>query len=161
MNLKFVKAAAVVLFLSASHLGMAQSAVSLIVVEKDGNSYELPMSDVDRVDFDTFNFSVRSKDGNSEKFDYSDVKRIDFGTRTAIAKLTKEARLLVWPSVATTNLNVVGTEVSDVINIYSIGGTRVISQKAEEGTNIIDVSALRPGEYILTAGTTSVKFIKK
>lgn len=161
MNLKFIRAAAVALLLSASQFVMAESSLSLIVVEKDGNSFELPITNVERVDFDTFNFSVRSKEGNSEKFDYDKVSRIDFSSMTTVAKLTKEARLLVWPSVATTDINVAGTDAVDVINIYSLNGTRVISQKAEEGKNTLDVSRLRSGEYILTAGSTSVKFIKK
>ena len=45
--------------------------------------------------------------------------------------------------------------------IYSYSGTLLISQKLTSGQNVINVSELSAGTYILNIGKTNVKFIKR
>lgn len=51
----------------------------------------------------------------------------------------------------------VGTEAK----IYSYSGTLLISQKLTSGQNVINVSGITAGTYILNIGKTNVKFIKR
>ena len=45
--------------------------------------------------------------------------------------------------------------------IFSLSGALLISQKLTSGQNIINVSGLTAGTYILNIGKTNVKFIKR
>lgn len=162
MNAKFIRALPLAMMLLFSPFcAKADTTASLVVVEKDGTIVETPIPDVSRIDFDTFSFSVLTKDGNSEKHDYDSVNRIEFGKTTGIALPAKDVRLAVWPTVTSTTLNVTGTEANDMIYVFGLNGTQELSVTASDDVNVIDVSGLPSGHYILKAGNTSVRFIKK
>ena len=162
MNAKLIRTIpALMMLLSGPFIAKAETASMLVVVEKDGTVVETPIPDVARVDFDTFSLSVFSKDGESQKYDYDRVKRVELGKATGIALLEKDYRLAVWPTVTTSTINVSGTEANDMINIYSLTGVQEISVRASEDVNVIDVTSLPSGQYVITAGKTSVRFIKK
>ncbi|MBD5358086.1 MAG: T9SS type A sorting domain-containing protein [Bacteroides sp.] len=162
MNAKFIRALPLgVMLLFSPFFAKADTTASLVVVEKDGTIVETPIPDVSRIDFDTFSFSVLSKDGNSEKYDYDSVKRIEFGSTSGIALPSKDVRLAVWPTVTSSTLNVTGTEANDMIYVFGLNGTQEISVTASDDVNVIDVSGLAAGHYVVKAGNTSVRFIKK
>lgn len=149
------------MLLFSPFVAKADTAASLIVVEKNGNIVETPLPDVSRIDFDTSTFSVLTKDGNSEKHDYDSVNRIEFGKTTGVTLPAKDVRLAVWPTVTSSILNVTGTEANDMIYVFSLSGTQEISVAASDDVNVIDVSGLPSGHYVVKAGNTSVRFIKK
>lgn len=163
MNVKFfrtVPLAAMLLF--SPFIAKGDTAPLLVVVEKDGTVVETPIPEVSRVDFNTFTLSVQSKNGDSQKYDYDQVSRIELGKTTGISLLpSKDVRLAVWPTVTSSVINVSGTEANDMIYVFGLNGTCEMSVSASEDVNAIDVSGLVPGQYVLKAGSTSVRFIKK
>ena len=138
--------------------------LSVIVVEKDGTTTSTPISQTAKIALGATDVTVLSKDGSGKSYDYSQIARIDIkDDRITLDKIAiaPDAKLAVWPSPATVTLNVAGTEAGDRISIFGIDGECKIQTKGESERTVINVSSLASGVYVLVAGETSVKFIKK
>lgn len=143
-------------------IARADTVSSIVVVNKDGSTVETPVPDVSKVSFDTFDFTVLSKDGAAKKYEYDNVSRISLNKGSGVSSLLqKDTRLAVWPTVTSSSINVTGTDVSGKILIYDTNGLLMLSVESADGVNTIDVSGLPAGHYILNAGKSSVRFIKK
>lgn len=161
MNARFIRAVSLsVTLLLSAFMAKGEDTPMLVVVEKDGTAIETPVPQVSRVDFDTFSLSVLSKDGGSKKYDYDQVERIELGKMSGISLPGKDARLAVWPTVTSSTIYVSGTEADDMIYVFGMNGVQQRAVKASKDVNEIDVTGLAAGQYVLTAGSTSVRFIK-
>lgn len=69
--------------------------------------------------------------------------------------------LSVFPTAASSTLDVSGCRAGSKILVTSLTGQVVMTAKAADGNATIDVSRLSAGCYILTVGNSSVKFIKR
>ena len=68
--------------------------------------------------------------------------------------------LSIYPNPAKDQLHVNGVEANTIIRIYDMTGKVVLQQNATENT-IINVSELNRGVYVVSAGTSKVKFVKE
>ena len=70
-------------------------------------------------------------------------------------------KLSVFPTSASSTLEVSGCRAGSKISVTSLTGQVVMGATATDGTATIDVSRLSTGCYILTVDGRSVKFIKR
>ena len=68
--------------------------------------------------------------------------------------------LSIYPNPAKDQLHVNGVEANTIILIYDMTGKVVMQQTATENT-IINVSELNRGVYVVSAGSSKVKFVKE
>lgn len=162
MNTTLIRWVPALLLMFVPMTARADTVSSIVVVNKDGTTVESLVSDVSKVSFDTFDFTVLSKGGEAKKYEYDSVSRIDLNKSSGVNSLIQEdTRLAVWPTVTSSAINVTGTDASGKILIYDTNGLLMISVEPVDGVNTIDVSKLPSGHYILNAGKSSVRFIKK
>ena len=135
----------------------------IVVIEKDGKSVATPMSDMSRLFFGNDGFMVSDKQGGSQNYSYSNVDKIEIGklAESGLRQLTAEAKFAVWPTIASDRINVAGSEVAGGVSMYSLTGQLVkhIIPASEEVS--IDISDLPSGYYLVKAGKSTVKIIKK
>lgn len=134
----------------------------IVVIDTDGSQQEIPLSTLDRISFGASQLTVQTKDGQDPlQYSYSSIDRIMIGKAvSSLAPLTAEGRMAVWPTVASSTVNVAGVPEGATVSVYSADGSLVTSATAGEGTATLDISSARPGLCIVTIGSQSVKIIK-
>lgn len=141
----------------------AEEVPCIVVVDKNGKSVATPMSETSRLSFGNDGFMVSDKQGGSRNYSYNDVEKIEIGklAESAIRELVVEAKLAVWPTIASERINVAGSDITGGISIYSLSGQLMnhIIPSSEEVS--IDISGLASGYYLVKAGKSTVKIIKK
>ncbi len=142
-------------------LSFAANAEATWHLETDTQA-SIPMQDVEfllAADDDT-HFSVVAKNdvvyGNVTKATFT-KKDTDPGGVQQVGR----NQLVVFPTQVHSSLSISGLHESSTIKISSINGQVVITAHASEGETTIDVSKLAPGYYLLSAGKSTVKFIKR
>lgn len=79
---------------------------------------------------------------------------------TFIEEKWEQAVINIYPNPVQTHLNV-NLKKATTLQIVNLSGVTVVTQKADKGDNIIDVSRLSNGVYFLqTSNTEAIKFIK-
>jgi hypothetical protein len=73
-----------------------------------------------------------------------------------------EKGIAIHPAVATSEILLSGNSSAPVIRIYNVAGREVLTVNVSPNQdNVISVAQLAPGVYLLKAGETTLKFIKK
>ena len=166
MKFKFLRVLPLLLALIAPQAINAEDEVPcVVVVTKDGNTDITPVANFDKIQFNPTTVAVVPKEGPEQEYKYSAVNLIKLNemAESSVVKtaLQEEARLVVWPTVTSSIINVGGTEASDRIMIFNLQGQRVFSTKSKGEVTEIDITPLAAGHYVLTAGKESVRIIKK
>lgn len=141
----------------------ADNVPCLIVVCNDGSQVATPISENPLVEFGAETFKVSDKFGNDATYTYASVQRIllnQLGISITDSSLN-EKPLAVWPTITAGTLYATGTEAKKGIVIYSVSGQKMLEVKPTDEITNIEVAGFAAGEYILRAGNTTVKFIKK
>ncbi len=134
----------------------------LIVLTKDGHSYETKMTDADRIEINAGNVVLSKKSGDSQSYAYGDIDRIKVWAASAgIGDITAAGNIAVWPKTVTETLNVAGAKSGTPIRVYTLGGVLVASATATDGTVCVDLGNAPAGYCIVSIGNKSVKIIKK
>ncbi len=82
------------------------------------------------------------------------------GTPTAIYEPNvSDNKLSVYPNPATTTVNVSVPEsyIGQTINLVSMNGSIVLTQKILQQNTVIDVSTVPAGNYVVMAGSSSYR----
>ena len=110
------------------------------------------------ITFDGDNVVLHFSDQSSQTADMNDVV-ISFseGTATGIARLNA----FTYNGVVGDMLRVANVAPGTRLAIYNTAGQKVAEREAVENDNLISLSGLPAGTYILHAGQQAVKFVKK
>lgn len=92
----------------------------------------------------------------------SGVSGISFEQResTSIQKV-KTTNDAMFSQIVDDQLTISNAKSGTTAQVLNLSGNSIISQVLTDGQNIINVSKLQSGTYILKVGDTSIKFIKK
>lgn len=108
---------------------------------------------------DSDTFSVVCTDGRV----IGGVSEITF-VQTDPSGIARPVAPAVSPSVylsAGSVLRVTGCRAGTQLGVYDEGGRRVVSCTAGEGTTAVNIGSLPHGVYMLKAGDTAIRFMKK
>lgn len=152
------------LVLFAATMTTAKASNTVIVLGLDGKeAAKYDINATQRVDF-TNPDSVRivMTDGTIASFAADEFPKISF-TATATGILTPKSattsgKLRVWADGE--SLYVGGTTGGESIALFTIGGARIATGKASEGTTRIAIGSLSKGVYVVKAGKQAAKIIK-
>lgn len=141
-------------------------APKLLITGANGDVRELPLEEISKITFSESGFEVAMPNVNSipEKFEFADVAKISFWKDLlgidGIAADGTALRLLENPVGDMLRLS--GADASTPVEavVTDLSGGRRVAVAEWTGADI-DVSALNPGIYILTAGKETIKFIKR
>lgn len=153
--------------MAAGALSAAAEALvpGIVVVRADGSTSEMPISKVARVDFGASAITiVPSEDGApSQAVAISDIDRINFADikLSQISDIDPDARLAVWPTLTSGIVYASGTDAAARVDIFDMAGRLVASAPGSPETIQLDISGCPAGHYILRAGQTSVRIVKK
>ena len=90
------------------------------------------------------------------------VRSLIFGElTTSVEDFSTQASISVYPNPTVDALMVNGVQDKSDMVIYSMNGTMIHSQVAQDGINKIDVSALPHGMYLLHLNNETFKFTKE
>lgn len=136
-------------------------AETILTVEYlDGKTAKTQLAKVSKITFDANqNVGLTYPDGNAKDLgNVSTVQKIVFadGDLSSVGQVASSA-VKIYPNPTTESISIEGLEDGQQVNIYSLSG------KLAKSTNesVINVSNLANGEYIVVAGQTVAKLIKK
>ncbi len=158
---KFIRKPLLAALIMAPAAAMAEGD-AVIVLAKDGTSFEVGIPQVERIEFGSSQLSVKTRSAETTSFDYSDIDRMLIGAkRQGIAKLATDGNIAVWPTMTESAVNVAGAAKGAQVRIYTASGALVASATCADGTATLDISAAPAGVCIVAIGNKSVKIIKK
>ena len=71
-----------------------------------------------------------------------------------------EAELTLYANVVTSEITISAQE-AGVLNLFSVSGNLICKYDVKAGDNVIDVTNLPAGVYLISKGKTTLKFVKK
>lgn len=141
--------------------GAAQSSEQVWALQEPASGTTVPMSSVSFLLASDWSdtFSIVCDNGTS----VSGVSSVNVvkATPSGIASTGAEAAGPQVVGSVEARLTLAGCKAGMPIGIYDAAGRMVKECVADGGTTAIDVARLTPGIYVLKAGQTAVKFIKK
>lgn len=151
------------LFLCVCVLNAFGEGYSIKIEYLDGSQQEFYSSLIQKITFDNNTLTVVGNDAtelSSRAID--EVRKIDFTSQSAsgIESETtgaKAARIFVYNN----EIHITGTTSGENVFIFDTNGRLHLIVKTTPDENIIGVSALQNGVYILKYGNQIVKFIKQ
>jgi len=105
----------------------------------------------------TETFDIVCKDGST----ISNVKGISVELRESTGIKSVNNGDAMFSQVVGDQIYISHAKAGTTAEVLSLSGIIHVSQTLADGQNIINVSKLRSGTYILKVGETSIKFIKK
>lgn len=142
-------------------LAFAQES-AVVMLGKDGSTYELALSQVSRVTFGASEVTLTGTAGQSKAMPYTDINRILIGApKSGIADLVAKGDVAVYPSVTTGPLTIEGVDAGTEIAVYDLNGILVRQISATDTTVQLDLSDVASGMMIVRVGKHPVKIIKK
>lgn len=141
--------------------GLFLNSYATVIVVELLNGQKDPKTDVRGIQFKSQNtiechfFSAHSQESKN-------VRSLVIDTYTAIDDVkAPNQHIKVYPNPTASALIIDGVEKDCAMQIYSLGGTMILSAVATQGVNTIDVSALPNGIYLLQLSDATFKFTKK
>ena len=135
---------------------------SVVMLAKDGTTYELALDRVSTIDFKSTEVLLNGKGGEVKAMPYADIKKIIIGSDGAgLTELTANGEIAVWPSPTTGPLQITGVETGTRILAYDQKGILVASATAADTTVALDITNATTGIVVLKIGDKTVKVIKK
>ena len=135
----------------------AQS-VTFNIVKNDGTTDSYPMNENTRIYCSETELYVNSLDFGSYTYAFSTIRKAYFSATQSIDEIDNQ-QLAIFPNPAKDVLRIANIADNQEVTIYSINGAvikRVIVSEDDE----VNISELRPGMYIVSAGNMFSKFIK-
>ena len=159
---EFLKVAAVVSVLAPMPATAAGQEKSVVMLARDGSTYEIALNTVDRISLDATTVEIRGKQGESKTMSYADVDRILIGSaHSGIAELTAKGEIAVYPSVTDGPLTVAGAPAGTEVTVHDINGMLVGRAFADTERLHFDLTGARPGVMVVNVGRHVVKIIKR
>lgn len=137
---------------------------NIILNLKDGTGKDFTIGAVKKITFTAGNMVVSKTDATSDNFLLSDIQKITFGAFSGVNEITAgNTGLELFPNPATDFIQIKNTgDVENLdVQIYSTDGILIAAFKLRPGTDLIPVSRLGKGIYLLKARNQILKFIKQ
>jgi len=151
---KFLITALMVLGLTS--LSLAQN-VEFNIVKTDGTTTSHVMNTNTKIYYsDTQLFF--DDNGTTVSYNLSELRKAYFTTQQSTEEVENQ-QLTIYPNPAKDVLNIKNLADNQEVTIYSINGS-VIMKTIASGNAEINISELRPGMYVVSAGNLVSKFIK-
>jgi len=141
-----------VMWLFAATLNVMGDNVQTITV----NGEPLTGKTVTKMSFNGDDVTLVFNDNTSDTYDM-ELVRVVFGTTVGINGINVAAR----HGIVGGELVVDGISAGTIINIFDMSGKMVASEKSCGNTVRINIDDLQSGMYVMSAGKTVMKFIKK
>lgn len=151
---KFLITALMVLGLTS--LSLAQN-VEFNIVKTDGTTTSHVMNTNTKIYYsDTLLFL--DNNGTTVSYNLSELRKAYFTTQQSTEEVENQ-QLAIYPNPAKDVLNIKNLADNQEVTIYSINGA-VVMKTIASGNAEINISELRPGMYVVSAGNLVSKFIK-
>jgi len=142
--------------LGLTSLSLAQN-VEFNIVKTDGTTTSHVMNTNTKIYYsDTQLFF--DDNGTTVSYNLSELRKAYFTTQQNTEEVENQ-QLAIYPNPAKDVLNIKNLADNQEVTIYSINGS-VIMKTIASGNAEINISELRPGMYVVSAGNLVSKFIK-
>lgn len=140
---------------------LAQNSLILHLFGDSKKSIEL--NSINKITFSSGNMIVDIKGNSSESIGISDIKLMSFGVVSGIGAIGKdERRLSIFPNPASNFINVSKLFPQELeLNIISLDGRCLLQKTITRDTEVIDISSLKSGVYLLKSEGLTLKLIKR
>ena len=105
----------------------------------------------------TETFDIVCTDGTT----VSGVSSISLEEREETGIKTQKMGMAMFSQIVDDQITISHAKAGTTVQVLSLSGVTLCSQNLKEGANIINVSTLQSGTYILKVGDTNIKFIKR
>ncbi|MBO6057423.1 MAG: T9SS type A sorting domain-containing protein [Bacteroidales bacterium] len=151
---KFLITALMVLGLTS--LSLAQN-VEFNIVKTDGTTTSHVMNTNTKIYYSDTQLFL-DNNGTTVSYNLSELRKAYFTTQQSTEEVENQ-QLAIYPNPAKDVLNIKNLADNQEVTIYSINGS-VIMKTIASGNAEINISELRPGMYVVSAGNLVSKFIK-
>lgn len=151
---KFLITALMVLGLTS--LSLAQNVV-FNIVKTDGTTTSHVMNTNTKIYYSDTQLFL-DNNGTTVSYNLSELRKAYFTTQQSTEEVENQ-QLAIYPNPAKDVLNIKNLADNQEVTIYSINGA-VVMKTIASGNAEINISELRPGMYVVSAGNLVSKFIK-
>ena len=154
----------IVLLLFAGLFSGVSAQNSLIVKQTNGTLKGTALTSLNKITFSSGNMLVGKTDATTDNYLLSDISKITFGIYSGVSEILSESTMLsVYPnpSAAFIQLRNLPESAASCVCIYSLAGSRLIQKHLNSISEMIDISCLNKGMYLLTVNGSTLKFIKQ
>lgn len=131
--------------------------VTFTIMKNDGTTVDHVMSSDAKIYYsDTQLFF--DDNGTTVSYNLSDLRKAYFSASQDVEEIENQ-QLAIYPNPAKDILNIKNLADNQEVTIYSINGA-VFMKTIASGDTTINISELRPGMYVVSAGNLVSKFIK-
>ena len=131
--------------------------MTFYIVKNDGTTISHAMSTSSKIYYsDTQLFF--DDNGTTVTYNLSDLRKAYFSAPQSTEEIENQ-QLALYPNPAKDVLNIKNLADNQEVTIYSINGS-VVKKMIASGDAEINISELRPGMYVMSAGNLVSKFIK-
>ena len=137
---------------------------NLIFALKNGASKGILVANLDKITFASGSLIVKKTDTTTESFMLTDIQKMTFGIFSGINDVvSNQTNLAVYPNPASTTIRLINSPTDGDLNIaiFRIDGVQLINQQLHTATDMIDVSKLARGLYLLKVNNGIIKFTKQ
>lgn len=142
--------------LGLTSLSLAQN-VEFNIVKTDGTTTSHVMNTNTKIYYSDTQLFL-DNNGTTVSYNLSELRKAYFTTQQSTEEVENQ-QLAIYPNPAKDVLNIKNLADNQEITIYSINGS-VIMKTIASGNAEINISELRPGMYVVSAGNLVSKFIK-
>lgn len=143
--------------------GMLSAQVTVTVVTTAGTSQELTLDATGEIYLNSDHMIVmcNAADGNTVSFAMDEIRKVLFSGPVSLHDVSSAAPLTLYPNPAGDRIAIggVGNEPQQ-ISIYNASGVKVQDGIYREG-DVLDISSLPQGAYLVRVGESFVKLIKR
>ena len=131
-----------------------------IYVEKSSGSDAVEFNALQKITFDNERINLHLNNGSVNAYSLSDVSRVtnNYGLSMSVDAVGQKAELV--GSVSAEQI-VVNCQAGTNVEIFSVCGAKVLSQRLGNDNGSVAISALPKGVYILRANGRTAKFLKR
>lgn len=147
-------------FTCISLLANAQSTV--LRITKTGNStLDFQVSQISKVLFNDSTMIINMTDGFINNIPISSIRSFVVRDFTKLVEI-EQRTLVVYPNPVSSNIMLLNLDYqTHLADIYAVTGQLLLQKFVSFTNNIIDVSALKEGIYVLKLNGQTIKFTKK
>lgn len=142
--------------LGLTSLSLAQNVV-FNIVKTDGTTTSHVMNTNTKIYYSDTQLFL-DNNGTTVSYNLSELRKAYFTTQQSTEEVENQ-QLAIYPNPAKDVLNIKNLADNQEVTIYSINGS-VIMKTIASGNAEINISELRPGMYVVSAGNLVSKFIK-
>lgn len=142
--------------LGLTSLSLAQN-VEFNIVKTDGTTTSHVMNTNTKIYYSDTQLFL-DNNGTTVSYNLSELRKAYFTTQQSTEEVENQ-QLTIYPNPAKDVLNIKNLADNQEVTIYSINGA-VVMKTIASGNAEINISELRPGMYVVSAGNLVSKFIK-